>query len=535
MKLQTLQLAVSEDHIEFNLVGDRAYRGGEVSLATDLAKQLDDLEYAGTDQRLALLQQHTDALVPAEFGTWYRDWSNVDEEAFLCIHTTVPQLSSLPWNELIVRRDVPPTRNGTVRVCNLTGSCAAPLPQFIEVLFAGWAELSAGPPMVGIQRELTQFREKLGSERLKSRVLTDPPCSDFLLACRNSQASIVHLSPPSLIRDGSFLAIPVTPDADKRQQDAPTFEQIGLNTLVDTLRHNDRLRLMVVNACGSGLLGCETISRDLGVITLGWPALVRDDTAADFTFYFYARLLEGFTPATAVRSFAQAVWSRQALHEFPVVWYPSPEWVTWAPLKEVRAPTSQPVESLPPIPSPVYKSSRAVPTKEADSINALVLRPPNIQLEFRPRTAINPALLVNGLQPIEHLTIETSGEITVHLCIVCDTGGGLSSYRQTVPLKKGTNPVRVEEIHFPALNELIDRHAHRRRVNFTATIFDLNKNELFGETRTAIWMGATEWLDQEETWAFVPAFVNPFNEGVLKVFGEATKVLRTLGVRHQRL
>jgi hypothetical protein len=150
-------------------------------------------------------------------------------------------------------------------------------------------------------------------------------------------------------------------------------------------------------------------------------------------------------------------------------------------------------------------------------------------MEFRPRVAINPALLVNGLHPIAHLSIDSPEEQTVHLCITCDTGGGLSAYRQMVALKRGTNPVSVEEIHFPALHELVDRHAHRRRVSFTATIVDLNKNELFGETRTAVWMSATEWLDQEATWAFVPAFVNPLSEGVLTVFGEATKVLRTLG------
>src|ERR1700756_1274381 len=101
MKLETLELAISDDHIEFNVRGLRSYRGGNVSLAINLAKQFDDLEYADTDQRLRLIQLHTDALVPAEFGTWYRDWSSLDEDSFLCIHTRVSALSSLPWTELI--------------------------------------------------------------------------------------------------------------------------------------------------------------------------------------------------------------------------------------------------------------------------------------------------------------------------------------------------------------------------------------------------------------------------------------------------
>ena len=525
MQLKTLELVFSDDHIQFNVIGLDLYRGGNVSLAINLAKQFDNLEHAGTDQRLRLLALHTEALVPAEFVTWYRDWSALDNDLFLCIHTKIPTLSSLPWTELIIRPDLPPTRSGIVRVCNVGGrSAPAALTKPTEVLMAGWAEFGGHARLPGIQRELRQFREKFDSERLRIRVLADPTRSAFLLACQTSEASILHISPPCLVRHDSVLAIPVTADNDKQQP----FEQVDLKTVVETLKNNKQLRLMMINSCAAGV-GCEIISRNLNVVALGWPALVRDDTAADFTFYFYERLLEGLTPAAAVRSFAQAVWSRQTVLEFPVLWYPSPEWVSWTPLEEAPALTDHPPETNRRKPSRAEKPSWAVPPKQDSPTPLPVPRPPSVRMEFRPRGAINPALLINGLHPIEHLSIDLPEETTVHLCITCDTGGGLSAYRQTVPLKKGTNPVPVEQIYFPALHELIDRHAHRRRVNFTATILDLNKNELLGETRTALWMGATEWLDQEETWAFVPAFVNPFNEGVLKIFEGATKVLRTLG------
>jgi hypothetical protein len=521
MNLQTLELTVSGDHIHFNVIGFSSYRGGNVSLAIDLAKQLNDLEYAETSERLRVLQPYTDALVPAEFATWYRDWSSLDEDSFLCIHTKVFSLSSLPWTELIIRPDVPPARSGIVRVCNVQGNAAsATLTLPPEILLAGWAELGVGSGMPGIRRELRQFREKFNSERLGVKVLADPPRTLFINACKDSHAAIVHISPPSLVRDNSDLAIPVTADVDKPRPDAHAFGQVGLSILVKTLKNNSQLGLVVVNSCASGLVGCATISRDLNVAALGWPAQVRDDTAADFTFYFYERLLEGLTPAKAIQSFAKAVWSPQALLEFPVLWLPSPEWLVWSPLNNAPATTVQPGESLQPNPSRTHQDSATAPP---------IPRPQNVQMEFRPREAINPALLVNGLHPIAHLSIDSPEEQTVHLCITCDTGGGLSAYRQMVALKRGTNPVSVEEIHFPALHELIDRHAHRRRVSFTATIVDLNKNELFGETRTALWMSATEWLDQEATWAFVPAFVNPLSDGVLKVFEEATKVLRTLG------
>ncbi|MHC2863777.1 hypothetical protein ACVIYH_004855 [Bradyrhizobium diazoefficiens] len=457
--------------------------------------------------------------------------ASLDEDSFLCIHTKAPSLSSLPWTELISRPDVPPTRSGIVRVCNLTGSTrTAALATLPEILLAGWAELSVGSGMPGIQRELRQFKKKFSSERLKVRVLGDPPRTSFLRACQDSQAAIVHISPPSLIRDSSGLAIPVTADVNEPQPEAQPFGKVGLNVLVNTLKNNSQLGLMVVNSCSSGLVGCGSISRDLNVAALGWPAQVRDDTAADFTFYFYERLLEGLTPAKAIQSFAKAVWSRQALIEFPILWLPSPEWLAWSPLGEALTPSVQTDDSLRPKPPRARKAGSRAAEHNQDSATApTISRPQNIQMEFRPRVAINPALLVNGLHPIAHLSIDSPEEQTVHLCITCDTGGGLSAYRQMVTLKRGTNPVPVEEIHFPALHELIDRHAHRRRVSFTATIVDLNKNELFGETRTAVWMSATEWLDQEATWAFVPAFVNPLSEGVLQVFGEATKVLRTLG------
>jgi hypothetical protein len=42
-------------------------------------------------------------------------------------------------------------------------------------------------------------------------------------------------------------------------------------------------------------------------------------------------------------------------------------------------------------------------------------------------------------------------------------------------------------------------------------------------------MGAIEWLNLPGTWDYIPAFVNPLDEGVRTVFGDATRILRTLG------
>jgi hypothetical protein len=300
--------------------------------------------------------------------------------------------------------------------------------------------------------------------------------------------------------------------------------------------------LILLNACRAGLVGCEQFSSALGVAALGWPGLVSDDAAADFTFYYYQRLMEGLTAVAAVHSFAQAVWNRQTLLEFPVLWLPSPAWVDWRPLGPEATTDPVPVENGGVSEWLVSDSGggdgggrlgggadRGITPGETSGMTVPDARATGIRMEFRPRAVINPALLVNGLQPIEHISIDSPEEQTVHLFLTCDIGGKLSMYRLTVPLKNGTNHIVTKEIHFPALHELIERHARRRHVSFTATILDTNNKELYGETRMASWTGAEEWLDQEDTWAFVPAFVNPFDVGVVKVVEAATRVLRTLG------
>ena len=108
-------------------------------------------------------------------------------------------------------------------------------------------------------------------------------------------------------------------------------------------------------------------------------------------------------------------------------------------------------------------------------------------------------------------------------------GGGPVGVPRDDHAQEGREPGHTTAIHFPALHELVQRKAGRRMVTFTATLTSPEGVEIEGQTRTALWMSAREWLDQQDAWAFIPAFVNPFDEGVLKVFEHAKNVLRTLG------
>jgi len=567
MRIATLRLRLTaKKRTAFSLNAEgvtSSYPGPTIAVVDRLSKELGKLEYStDASQRARVLRRYVDEFVPPRFISWFRQWiANPDEDSVLCVHTDDVRLSNLPWGEILIPTGVPAGRGWVARVCNVKGS-SPPRPRAsVQMLLAGWAGLT-GYTMTGVMRELQELSGKIDKERVGLEVLPEPTRPQLLSACAKRGSSWVHLSPPSLIYEKNAVAIPVAAEARKSGSSrrssssfGPSIVSVPLTDLCGALRKNKDLQMVVVNACNAGIAGCREIAETLKTVAIGWPALVADDIAADFTFYFYQRLLEGSSPLLAVRSFARAIGNSRIPIDVPVVWLPSPEWVLWQPLTgavaaETRADASaQKKRRKPGKPSrtsksrAVEKTNGQVPTEPAtapETTAGAVPAPaepptlrepqrPGLRLEFRPRLAINPALLVNGLLPIEHISIESPSEQEVHLCIVCDTGGVTSTYRQTVRLRTGIVPVPTTEIHFPALHELVERHAHRRRISFTATLTNGDGKEIIGQTRTSLWMGAKEWLDQEDTWAFIPAFVDPFDNGVLTVFELAKKVLRTLG------
>ncbi|MBS0204484.1 MAG: hypothetical protein JSS49_16390 [Planctomycetes bacterium] len=319
------------------------------------------------------------------------------------------------------------------------------------------------------------------------------------------------------------MALPVTPEIQalppSQQSPAapvaspPQFDLLTLKEVADELKRNKvSCSLILLNACFAGGVGSNQLAESLEAVALGWPALVADDTAADFAFSFYQRLREGLTPVEAVQQFADTRWTPRAAVEFPVVWLPTPAWVEWKPMPPPVAPVPAPV------PAP-----GAVPTTPSPAV---------VTIDFQPRPYVNPALLVNFIPALVHLNLKAPSAFigqTADLCISCDTGSGTSTFRHAVKLSIPTNLVPPENVVFPVLHELVDRRARRRLITFTATVRDTGGRIMDVQTKSTTWMGATEWLNKPEAWKYVPAFVDPLDAGVVSIFEEATRTLRTLG------
>src|SRR4030095_1731172 len=103
--------------------------------------------------------------------------------------------------------------------------------------------------------------------------------------------------------------------------------------------------------------------------------------------------------------------------------------------------------------------------RSPDSVTAIAAatassgEPLQMELDFQPAAAINPALLKNRRPAIERLTLTSSREAeNLRLEIVCDTGAGASIYRQSLglpngrnPISKGVNTITTNDIYFPVL------------------------------------------------------------------------------------
>jgi hypothetical protein len=156
---------------------------------------------------------------------------------------------------------------------------------------------------------------------------------------------------------------------------------------------------------------------------------------------------------------------------------------------------------------------------------------PAISVEFDPHQWLNPALLRNQRAAISRLVIGTDRPLrSVCVTITCDTGAGQSIVGLTVDLKPGPQPVKVDHLHFPVLYQLIDQGARRRWVNFTVRC-TCSGTVVTEATASVLWMGVSEWLDRENMWHFIPAFVDPNADGVLEVLQIAIDQLKKIDPR----
>ena len=155
---------------------------------------------------------------------------------------------------------------------------------------------------------------------------------------------------------------------------------------------------------------------------------------------------------------------------------------------------------------------------------------PVLKMVFEPQEWLSPALLKNGRSVVNRLNLDPDRALpNTDLAISCDTGHGISEYRRKIDLGRGPQPVEsvIDDPRFPVLYELIESAETRRWVNFTVTCKWEGK-VLAELTKSVLWLGRSEWLDQKDTWRFVQAFINPYEEGVLEVLDKSVDILHNL-------
>jgi hypothetical protein len=484
-----------------------------------------------------------------------RQWVlDVPGEGIFAISSESDALDTIPWERCLAA-----LLPSVVRLINNQSSAPQYKSDPLRILAAGWPKV---PTMIlpGIEIELNALAELAFKQDVNIRVLTDPTVEEFQEVCMEFGPDILHLIPPAVRSEtGSSPEFLLTRDE----------ESIWINVLDlvhvpgdEHLPCNGHMQLTVVNSCnsGGGSLGpspLKIISHFANAAAFGWIGEIEDNVAADFAPFFYNRLLEGGSIISALRSYSAAgrviqtsstqwpmaretfTFSSRELGSPDIIREPHPvSPVLWSPCLELltrpfydpwsESPQPQSAGRSKPPAAPAWPEP-AWPSRPASPIEVLKHEIPHIEIILDPMNFLNPALLKNGSPAIPRLVFDADEAIkSVSLVIQCDTGIGTSTFRHTLNLEKGPQPfTQIDRVQFPVLYELIDGSVDRRQINFTVTC--ACREQLISEkTVSVLWMGCSEWLDRKETWAYIPAFVNPYEDGVLDVIDRADEVLKSL-------
>lgn len=477
---------------------------------------------------------HIRDLLPPSLVRDIRQWV-LDQPAkgILAVDAVNPEMDSIPWEYLPELFQWPSVT--VVRLLEQKEHVAKKKRNDkSRMLAAGWS----GKPwydLPAIQDELNALSQVALGEDINIRVLFEPSPAELIQACKAIQPVFLHLVPPGIEFQGENLELIISGDKDLEKIQVPEF----LSRLSALDFSPD---LVVLNSCHgsrgeSGISVLRLITRELNTAVLGWYDQVYDKAAYDFSLFFYNRLLlEGESVLDAFRSYKTLQserknpesltrgihlrMARPSLLGLPVLWATDLEQLSQPIIDPVKgrkeaAGTGYHFET-----APLYEFNQNF-LNESQSI-------PKIELDFEPQAWLNPALLKNGRPVIVNLAVTPDRELpNAGLSVTCDTGNGSSKVRLTMNLKRGRQPIPIEVFNFPILYQLIQENVSRRRINFTASC--QYAGFLLAETtRSVLWMEATEWLDKPDTWHYIPAFVNPFCEGVMDVIDKADAVLKNL-------
>ena len=455
---------------------------------------------------------------------------NHDAEANSIIWEYLPRALALP--SLSICRLL--TTPGTNAPRQPTGPDETP--SETAILVAAWTG-SPAFQLPGIEQEMKELA-KLGPQTGNStriRILAEPSLEELASSYEAEKASVLHLIAPYVDSLPPRLLIGAA-SQDPRDERTDWLEA---SQLTQAFHGSAPPRLVFINSCdsGGGVQGttlAESFASEWDTNAVGWAGPVGDREALDFGVFFYQRLLEGASIMGAVRSFLdldvfespgpthrglvlQDDEPRLRQGPVPVVWTAAVESLTrpFLTTDGVDASTD-PVAGRGTLATDPSQLGKPIPPVD------LVLR-----VELEAKSFLNPALLRNGTPALAGLLVTSNRALKgVLLSVSCDTGSKVSTVSETIDIPAGRVPV-TKPMSFPALYHLMDEDVRRRQINFTA-VCRVDGRVVAQTTQSVLWMGLAEWLDNPDAWHFIPAFVNPYADGVNEVLDVANRALRAI-------
>lgn len=451
--------------------------------------------------------------------------TRVRTSPFLFLHVSDEALARLPWEALPAILELPDTM--AVRVSHTqveNGEPAAKPSPEKERLLLVTSPRHAGRTLPGLASEAGDVAREAAAAGLGVTTMVEPTAGDVLRSLTDLRPQRLHLSVASMDRTSGDERLRVGLDSG-----APAW--LRLPDLCDTLRSAPVESAVVV--VRDSLLVCGALCAAGARAALGWSGWVDDEQMRRFSLFFYQRLFEGCSPAAAVRLYFATVLRRGAdrISGTPVVWLRAPD---LTPLGSTSRRWSRGGSESARGDEELVRGdgprSLGRPLSAAAAPASAAAASGGIQIEVSARSALNPALIKNGRPAIDHLVITSDlPRSCVRLSIVCDTGFSQSTYVRQISLMAGTQQVMTEDACFPSLHELLARDGSRRPVNFVVTLQERDTPRVLAETtRALLCMGGREWIDHADSWAYLPAFVLPYDRGTREVVSKARETLRVL-------
>ncbi len=468
------------------------------------------------------------SIVPSPIVSKAKKWLARQSDGGVIAVLADGELSCMPWEAILAAQGLVAPECLVVHALDHAGFPPLIAPRSLAV---GWPRFGAFEDPV-VERELDELARRFSAGSFEVRTLPDPSPHELLEAIAIDGPGIVHLS-TALRQDAGGPKLPAMGEGGE-------IAWIPLDVVESVMGPtvtSPGVKIVILNGSRTGYPAAERLCRNLNAVVVGWDDLVDGTVGSDFALFLFQRLSEGHTLADAVHAFARSLLATRNTSSLwrdclPVIYYPNPDWVDWRPIPPQPESTSAPTQS--PALEALVTRSFTPETTRAEPVKPVPTTPPPegpwIRVDFTPLQAINPALLVNGIPPIESISLDSPRRQTVRLRIDCDTGAAVSTYRQTLDLEVGMHPSSMaNDVFFPVLHELVERKTRRRRIVMTLTVESLDGTQRVEITKSVLWMGADEWIDRRETWQYVPAFVDPFDPVIAEIIRSAVPVLRTIG------